>query len=116
MSKIIEQDLPKELLQNEIRVTKEATDYEIKLENGDIVDINFMNGARNTPEANDGVTHEDLLYIILDRIIAFEDKTKSGENVDLIRTLITALMLCHSRTLKRHHEGILGSKVDYDEN
>jgi hypothetical protein len=85
--------------------------YRMIVDNGEHTDqhLQFQNGAIDEVGTN-GVTHEALLAIILDRMRAFQ-KSDFGcrENAITITKLEEALMWQHKRTRDREARGVEGT-------
>ena len=77
-------------------------------EPGPITNILFQNGPIKEVGVN-GLTHEVLLAIIIDRLQSFQEGPfKSRENAIALTHLETALLWLHKRTLDRQARGVEG--------
>ena len=111
----IKQELPEELQMGSIEVVKEGYKYTIDMPDNTIHEINFMEGGRKEPTSA-GIIHEDLLYIIVDRLKFFKTSCPTDENDEIICLLENAIKLSHDRTIERHNKDTLGNKgEDYKE-
>ena len=81
--KIIKQNLPKELVLNDVWTELDGHNYTVmvnhkyeKEKTGDYSarQITFVQGGRNTPEHRAGITDSDLLYILIDRAKFFYEQ------------------------------------------
>ena len=73
------------------------------------VTLNFQNGPIAEAGVN-GITHEALIAIILDRMRAFQgDHYACRENAIVITKLEEALMWLHKRTQNREARGVEGA-------
>lgn len=118
--KVIKQNIPKEVILNDIINVKEGHEYDVFLNHdyqtnqehkaSSSVLIKFVDGGRNTPEHKPGLTDSDLLYILIDRAIhfmnQFGDVDNSGERINCLKR---ALQITEEKTLKRANDGTLGN-------
>lgn len=85
--------------------------YSICVPNGDPGDVilNFQNGPI-TEAGDNGIQHEDLLAVVLDRLRGFQSgKFSCRENAIAITKLEEALMWLKKRTMDRVARGIEGT-------
>lgn len=75
-----------------------------------IAQIKFQEGARNDPNARDGVLDADLLEIVRDRLVAFnKGEFATRENACAITHIEEALMWMAKRADDRAERGVLGT-------
>ncbi len=124
----MKQNIPKELVLNEIFSEGDGHNYEIAVNrmyekeyheednSYDFEEIKFVQGGRNTPEHEAGITDSDLLYILIDRAKFFyEQYGDVDDSLKRIELLKEALHLTELRTLRRKEEGTLGNNgEDYN--
>jgi len=88
--------------------------YQIELpappdEDYEVVEIDFQNGPIAEAGVN-GVTHEALLAILIDRLESFQaGPYKCAENQDALDHLRKAMTALQDRTLKRVARGVEGT-------
>lgn len=74
------------------------------------VDIDFINGGRLNDDCENGITHQSLLMIIIDRLKFFKEEfPNNNENDKPIELLEQARQLMFERTQKRFENGTLGN-------
>lgn len=84
-------------------------DYRVVLPNGDTTLISFQNGPILAVGTN-GLTHEVLLAILIDRMRGFQSGLYNClENQLALNALQQALDLFHARTQKRAYRGVEGT-------
>ncbi len=84
-------------------------EYIAELPNGDITNIDFQNGPINEAGVN-GLTHEVLLAIVIDRLRAFQaGKFACRENALALTKLQEAQMWLLERTRGRMARGVEGT-------
>lgn len=84
-------------------------EYKISLPNGEAFPISFQNGPINEAGVN-GVTHEALLAILVDRMRAFQAGPFScRENALALTKLEEAQQWLHARTRARMVRGVEGT-------
>ena len=72
--------------------------------------INFIKGPIHTPSHQPGITNEDLLAILIDRMESFQSgKFTCPENADALDYLRYALECLTIRTSRRTSQGIEGT-------
>ncbi len=72
--------------------------------------IEFQKGARNDPNARDGVLDSDLLEIVRDRLKAFQDGPfATRENEIALQHIESALLWMAKRADDRAERGVLGT-------
>lgn len=72
--------------------------------------IRFQKGPRNDPDSRDGVTDQDLLEIVRDRLAAFQKGSLSSRETACALTHIEeALMWLNKRAEDRAERGVLGT-------
>lgn len=72
--------------------------------------IEFQKGARNDPEARHGVLDSDLLEIVRDRLISFQNgPMATRENKLALRHIEEALLWMNKRVEDRAERGVLGT-------
>ena len=78
---------------------------------GHSLDVHFQNGPIAEVGVN-GVTHEALLAIVIDRLRCFQEGPfPSPENLDALNHATWALKALKERTLKRMARGVEGRSV-----
>ncbi len=85
--------------------------YEIrKVETDEVLtSVNFQKGPIKENGIN-GVHHEDLIAIVIDRLLAFQDcHYRCKENEEAITKLEEALMWLRKRTQDRENRGVEGT-------
>ena len=84
-------------------------EYQIKLPDGSGVRLAFQNGPINEAGVN-GITHEVLLAILIDRMEGFQSGPFAGrENALALTKLQEAQHWLHHRTLARMARGVEGT-------
>ena len=90
-----------------------ATHYYLikKIDNDEIVgEIRFQHGPRNAPNSIHGVLDNDLLEIVRDRLIAFNNgEFATRENAMAITHIEEALLWLNKRVEDRAERGVLGT-------
>lgn len=75
-----------------------------------LLNVEFQRGPRGDPAARDGVLDEDLLEIVRDRLLAFQEgKFGCLENYKAIEYIEEALMWLNRRKEDRKERGVLGT-------
>ena len=75
-----------------------------------LADIKFQKGPRNDPDACHGVTDQDLLEIVRDRLKAFQaGSLPSRETACALTHIEEALMWLNKRAEDRAERGVLGT-------
>lgn len=108
--------LPEELNVAKVYCQREGHHYIVEQLGKEGVDgeqyINFIMGGRNSDKCVRGITHEQLMEVIIDRLSFFG----TNDNEEVIALLIKALHLMNDRTVDRHERGVLGNNgEDYEE-
>ena len=81
--------------------------FESQLE---LAHIEFQKGPRNAPDAKHGVTDQDLLEIVRDRLAAFQQgDLPSRETACALTHVEEALMWLNKRAEDRAERGVLGT-------
>lgn len=76
----------------------------------ELVTIKFQKGPRNDPDAQHGVTDQDLLEIVRDRLTAFQKgDLPSRETACALTHVEEALMWLAKRAEDRAERGVLGT-------
>lgn len=76
----------------------------------ELVTIRFQKGPRNDPNAQHGVTDQDLLEIVRDRLTAFQKgDLPSRESACALTHIEEALMWLNKRAEDRAERGVLGT-------
>lgn len=77
-----------------------------------MAEIKFQKGGRNTEGSIAGVTNEDLLEIVRDRLTAFQSgEFRCRENACAITHIEEALMWLNKRTEDRAERNVLGKNL-----
>lgn len=77
-----------------------------------MTEIKFQKGGRNTEGSIDGITGEDLLEIVRDRLIAFQSGDfRCRENACALTHIEEALMWLYKRTEDRAERNVLGKNL-----
>lgn len=77
-----------------------------------IAEIKFQKGGRNTEGSISGVTNEDLLEIVRDRLISFQGSDfRCRENACALTHIEEALMWLNRRTDDRSERNVLGKDL-----
>lgn len=72
--------------------------------------IAFQHGGRNLEDSISGITNEDLLEIVRDRLIGFQESAYAcRENEAALNHIEEALMWMNRRTEDRFEQGVLGT-------
>lgn len=75
-----------------------------------LAEINFQKGPRNAPDAIRGVTDEDLLEIVRDRLASFQKGAlPTRENACALTHIEEALMWLNKRKEDRAERDVLGT-------
>lgn len=84
----------------------------LKHEVVNLCDIQFQDGARNTEGAIAGVTDQDLLEIVRDRLKCFQSGNfSSNENAQALNHIEEALMWLNRRVEDRIERNVLGQNL-----
>lgn len=72
--------------------------------------IHFQKGARSDPEASHGITDQDLLEIVRDRLTGFQEGDFAcRENACALQHIEEALLWLNKRAEDRIERGVLGT-------
>lgn len=100
----------KDLTLNTVYTCRNGHNYLVQFDKTKTQSINFVNGGRNTPDYQEGLTDSDLLNILIDRAEYFIEKfginDKSDERLEHLKK---ALYFTELRTVNRDKNGTLGN-------